>query len=153
MSYGGIPEYRPRPQLPTEYVALGVVLHEGRILVALRKANAFLGGLWEFPGGKREAGESYAACVVRELREECGIEVKPVRELLPVRHDYSEKRVVLQPYLCHMIGGSPSACASQKLKWVTLEELASLKVPDASRPIIARLIEETSRDASDPICP
>ncbi len=153
MSHAGIPEYRPRPQLPTEYVALGVVFHEGRILVALRKSNAFLGGLWEFPGGKREPGESYAACVVRELREECGIDVEPVRELLPVRHDYPEKRVVLQPYLCRLKGGTPGAHASQRLKWVTLRELPLLRVPDASRPIIARLIEETSLDAGNPNSP
>lgn len=140
MSVPGIPPYRPRPQLPTEYVAIGIVHHEGRILVARRKKGFFLGGYWEFPGGKREPLESYAQCVVRELREETGIEVRIVRELLPVRHDYRRKRVVLQPYLCALVSGEARPLASEEVRWVTPEELTRLKVPPASVPLVERIV-------------
>ena len=140
MSIPGIPPYRPRPQLPTEYVAVGIVHHRGHILVARRRRGLFLGGFWEFPGGKREPLESYAQCVVREVREETGIEVRVVRELLPVRHDYRRKRVVLQPYLCALVSGEARPLSSEEVRWVTPEELRRLRVPPASIPIVKRIV-------------
>lgn len=150
MSVPGIPSYRPRPQLPTEYVAIGIVHHEGRILVARRKKGFFLGGYWEFPGGKREPLESYAQCVVRELREETGIEVRIVRELLPVRHDYRRKRVVLQPYLCALVSGEARPLASEEVRWVTPEELTRLKVPPASVPLVERIVSGLDLATGEP---
>lgn len=150
MSIPGIPPYRPRPRLPTEYVAIGIVHHEGRILVARRKKGFFLGGYWEFPGGKREPLESCAQCVVRELREETGIEVRIVRELLPVRHDYRRKRVVLQPYLCALVSGEARPLVSEEVRWVTPDELTRLKVPPASVPLVERIVSGLDLATGEP---
>ncbi len=142
MSIGNIPPYKQRLDLPTEYVALGIVCHGGRILITRRRKTVFLGGLWEFPGGKRKSLESYAQCVVREIREEVGIEVEAVRELMPVRHDYPKRRVVLQPYLCRLIEGEPVAVECDDVRWVTPGELAEIKMPEANAPIIQQLLHD-----------
>lgn len=144
--FSHIPEYRPRPELPTEYVALAVVIRDGCVLVARRKKNIFLGGYWEFPGGKREPGESYAACALRELEEETSVKAKTIRELYPIRHDYTKKRVVLQPYLCEYLGGEAQARDNAEVRWVPLEELRTLVMPEANEPIL-KILE--SPDLSD----
>ncbi|MCC6485264.1 MAG: (deoxy)nucleoside triphosphate pyrophosphohydrolase [Armatimonadetes bacterium] len=132
--------YKPRPQLPTEYAAVGIIEREGSVLVARRKRGAFLGGYWEFPGGKRKPGESYAQCVVREVLEETGLNVEVVRELLPVRFEYKNKRIILQPYLCRVISGTAQALDSDAIQWMPLRELKSLKMPEANAEIIKRLL-------------
>lgn len=134
--FSNIPEYKPRPELPTDYVALAVVIRDGCVLVARRKKNIFLGGYWEFPGGKREAGESYAACALRELEEETTVIARTIRELYPIRYDYPKKRVVLQPYLCEYLSGEAEARGNAEVRWVPLGELGTLNMPEANKPII-----------------
>lgn len=139
MALDPIPPFKERPKLPTDYVALGIVIHGGCILVTRRKKNIFLGGYWEFPGGKREPGESYAQCAVRELMEEVGIRVETVKELLPIRFDYPTRRVVLQPYICRLISGEPRPLQCAEVRWVSSGELDSLDMPEANAPLIRQL--------------
>ncbi|MEI6914415.1 MAG: (deoxy)nucleoside triphosphate pyrophosphohydrolase [Armatimonadota bacterium] len=136
-------------QLPTEHVAIGLVFQCDRILVSLRKRESFLGGLWEFPGGKRQSGESYAHCVVREVKEETGLDVKVVSELFPVRYDYIGRRVVLRPYECAVVLGEASAIQSDEVRWVCVSELSGLCMPEANREIIRRLESGEYRSQSD----
>lgn len=134
------PEYKPRPDLPTDYVAIAIIEREGSVLVQRRKKNVFLGGYWEFPGGKRKARESYAQCAVRETLEETGLRVEAVRELLPIRHEYKGRRVILQPYLCRVLSGTAQALQTDEIRWTPLHELATLKMPEANRPLVAKLV-------------
>ena len=76
-------------------VAAGIIVHEGRYLIARRKAGVHLGGLWEFPGGKRETGETLEECLHRELREELNVRIGPPTPFQVVRHEYPEKIVEL----------------------------------------------------------
>ena len=147
MTTGPIPPYKPRPQLPTEYVALGIVRKDGRILVSRRRKDIFLGGFWEFPGGKREPGESYAACVARELKEEVDLDVRVVRELTPVRHDYGSRRVILQPYLCEVASGEARPVEVSEVKWVSPSELETLGMPEANAPIIRQILDGNRAEA------
>lgn len=140
MDTNSIPPYKPRPQLPTDYVALGIVLNEGRILVCRRPKDAFLGGLWEFPGGKREPLEPYARCAEREVLEETALTVRAVREMPPVRHDYETRRVVLQPYVCQAVSGEPRPVECDEVRWVTAAELEELEMPAANGPVIAGIL-------------
>lgn len=125
-------------------VAAGVVARGGRLLVAQRPPGDARAGRWEFPGGKLEAGETAAACLVRELREELGIEVHEPAFLMRVTHDYPELRVHLHAYRCRWRAGEPEAREHARVRWVTLDELGALEWADADRPIVARLLR---RDA------
>src|SRR6185503_21266775 len=100
-------------------VAAGVVFRDGRVLITQRRPDDHLGGLWEFPGGKRESGETFAACLRRELMEELGIEVEVGECLGSVTHRYPGKTVHLRFYRCAWRLHEPSALGCQDFAWVT----------------------------------
>ncbi|MEL7046901.1 MAG: 8-oxo-dGTP diphosphatase MutT [Pseudomonadota bacterium] len=118
---------------------------EGRILLTQRRADAHQGGLWEFPGGKREDGESIAAALARELREELAIELKSHAQLLTIEHDYGDKRVRLDVHLVHEFSGDPVSCEGQPMRWVSVQELADYAFPKANLPIVEQLRAIASR--------
>ena len=103
--------------------------------------EGLLGGLWEFPGGKLEAGESYPDCIRREIQEELAIEVEVGEHLITVSHAYSHFKVSLHVYHCRHLSGEPQALESQEIRWVTLEELDEFPFPKANSKIIAALRE------------
>ena len=119
-------------------VAAGLVFDGGKLLVTQRRAEDHLGGLWEFPGGKLEPGESFEACLVRELREELGIEVRVGAEVEDLTHAYPEKTVRLKFFCCALAGGGARAIHCQNLAWVTREQLHAYTFPAAD----ARLLEK-----------
>lgn len=110
-----------------------------RVLITLRRRERVLGGLWELPGGKVEAGETIEAAVVRELREEVGIEVLPLAALDAVDHVYEHAHVRLLPYVCARVGGLPRALEVDDVRWVGLDGLEAFAFPQASWPVIAAL--------------
>jgi mutator protein MutT len=118
-------------------VAAGLIFREGRLLIARRLAEAHLGGLWEFPGGKRCGDESFEACLRRELIEELGVEVEVGELIEAVRHEYEEKTVLIRFYRCRLMREEPRALGAEAIEWVTREELASYEFPAAD----ARLLE------------
>src|SRR5882724_1720135 len=99
-------------------VAAGIVFRNGKILITQRRSQDHLGDLWEFPGGKREAGESFENCLHRELREELGIEVAVGELVDTVTHQYPEKTVHLKFYRCFWIRNDPQAIGCQASAWV-----------------------------------
>jgi 8-oxo-dGTP diphosphatase len=111
---------------------------EGRVLVAQRPAHKHLGGLWEFPGGKIESGETSEAALRREIAEELGCEIEVGAALAAVRHEYAEVTIELRPYVARLAGGSmpPERREHQALRWVTAAELARLPMPEADAPIL-----------------
>ena len=118
-------------------VAAGLVFRSGQLLITRRHADAHLGGLWEFPGGKREAGESFEDCLRRELREELGIEVE-VRELVEtITHAYPEQTVLLKFFRCAWRANEPQPLGCPAFAWVGAEELAAYEFPAAD----ARLLD------------
>jgi mutator protein MutT len=119
-------------------VSAGLVFRDGKLLITQRHADAHLGGLWEFPGGKREGNETFEACLVRELREELGIQIA-VRELIEtIEHAYPEKRVLLKFFRCEWLAHEPQALGCPAFAWVTRDELANYEFPAAD----ARLLEQ-----------
>src|SRR5260370_16416516 len=86
--------------MPITEVAAGLVFRDGRLLITQRQAGAHLGGLWEFPGGKREKPESFQAGLRRELREELGVEVEVGELVETITHEYPEKTLRLKFFLC-----------------------------------------------------
>jgi len=129
---------RRRP-IPHYEVAAGVVWKRGRILIDRRPSEGLLGGLWEFPGGRRRAGESLEDCVVREIREELGIRVRVRRPLVTVKHAYSHFRITLHVFECDYSSGRPKAIACAAWKWVRPNDLDGFAFPRANRKVIAEL--------------
>lgn len=123
-------------------VSAGLVFRDRKLLITQRHTDAHLGGLWEFPGGKRECDENFETCLARELREELGIEVV-VRELIEtVEHDYPEKRVRIKFFRCEWLAHEPQALGCPAFAWITHEELANYDFPAADARLIRKLRAE-----------
>ncbi|GFM89840.1 hypothetical protein PSCICO_52390 [Pseudomonas cichorii] len=110
---------------------------DGRILIAKRADNQHQGGLWEFPGGKVEAGEAVQAALSRELQEELGIGVTAARPLIKIQHDYPDKQVLLDVWEVSAFTGEPHGAEGQPLVWASHRELAGYEFPAANKPIVA----------------
>ncbi|HOI54889.1 MAG TPA: A/G-specific adenine glycosylase [Phycisphaerae bacterium] len=131
-----LPAKTPRKAVPHYDVAVGVVFNDGKVLIDRRPAGAMLGGMWEFPGGKRLDGETIEECLHRELREELGITVGDVRPLVTTSHAYSHFRVTLHAFECRLATGRPRPLKSECLAWVSPAELDRYAFPRGSRKII-----------------
>lgn len=123
-------------------VAAGLIRHEGRYLIAKRKPGVHLAGFWEFPGGKRELGETLEECLQRELFEELNIRVDTPIPFRIIRHDYAEKAVELHFFHCRIEKGFASPLDCAEIRWVYPHELAGFQFPPADRPIIDALQHE-----------
>jgi mutator protein MutT len=120
-------------------VSAGLVFRDGKLLITQRHTGAHLGGLWEFPGGKREADETFESCLVRELREELGIEVTVGELIETVEHEYPEKRVRLKFFRCTWRANEPQALGCPAFAWITREQLAAYVFPAADAHLLERL--------------
>ncbi len=128
-------------------VAAGIIFRGHQVLIAKRLADANFGGLWEFPGGKQEAGETLEECLQRELYEELGIQVNDVQSFLVVDYHYPGKWVELHFYLCRVLQGNPSPLGCSELAWVDPSKLKTFSFPEADQVVIDK-IEEFHRTLS-----
>jgi len=117
----------------------------GRVLISQRPEGKHYAGLWEFPGGKVEAGEAAESALRRELREELGIEVAGCEPLLSLRHEYPERQVELWVWTVEQYAGVAQGLEGQALRWLTVSELRGIELLPADLPIIERL-ESTMKD-------
>ncbi len=137
-----LPLTEPRSPLPHKMIGVAVIWHEdGRILIDRRRQEGLLGGLWEFPGGKVEPGETIEACIRREIREELGIEVAVGDRLITIDHTYSHFRVTLNVHHCRHLSGEPQPLECDEVRWVELGDLDKFAFPKANTQIIAALRE------------
>lgn len=118
-------------------VAAGLIFRDGKLLITQRHPDAHLGGLWEFPGGKREPGETFEACLRRELREELGCDVEVLELVESLTHAYPEKTVHLRFHRCRWLAREPRPLECAAVRWVTREELSRFQFPAAD----ARLLQ------------
>jgi 8-oxo-dGTP diphosphatase len=122
-------------------VAVALIDPDGRVLVAQRPAGKAMAGLWEFPGGKVEPGETPEAALVRELREELGIDTwsSCLAPLSFASHAYEDFHLLMPLYACRRWEGVPQAREHAALRWVGVPTLATLPMPPADRPLVAML--------------
>ncbi|MBK1702464.1 Nudix family hydrolase [Thiococcus pfennigii] len=124
---------------PIQVVAAAIGDERGRVLIARRPPDAHQGGLWEFPGGKLEPGETPHEGLRRELAEELGIRVEAARPLIRVQHDYGDRRVVLDVHRVTRFTGRPVGREGQPLDWVHPDRMDPGRFPAADRPVIHAL--------------
>ena len=113
----------------------------GKILIARRKLDDHLGGLWEFPGGKKEDYESMEECLVREAMEELQVEIKPHQFLRRTDHTLPQRIIALHFYICHWVSGEPVAIDCLEFCWVTPPELKKFQFPEGDEDVINELIQ------------
>jgi 8-oxo-dGTP diphosphatase len=123
----------------TVVVAAAVIERDGYFLLTRRQKGVHLEGYWEFPGGKCKPGETHAACLVREIREELGVEAEVGEEVLTTRHAYVDRRVELHFLRC-TVSGTPAPQLGQEMQWVAREDLAMLAFPPADTELIQVLV-------------
>lgn len=127
-------------------VAAGLIQHEGRYLITRRKAGVHLAGYWEFPGGKREAGELLEACLQRELFEELGVRIGTPVPYRLVSHEYPENIVELHFFRCAIESGEAQPLDCAELRWVLPEEFDRFQFPPVDRVILAALQREAATE-------
>ena len=120
----------------TLHVACALIERGGRVLGVQRSAAMSLPLKWEFPGGKIEPGESVAVCLVREVREELGVEVAVGEALPDAAHDYPGFSVVLYPRRCRIIAGEPALIEHAAARWLLPEELHAVDWAAADLPVL-----------------
>ncbi|HSC57355.1 MAG TPA: 8-oxo-dGTP diphosphatase MutT [Nitrospira sp.] len=123
-------------------VAAGLILHEGRYLIAKRRAGVHLAGFWEFPGGKREQGETLEECLQRELFEELSVTIDVPVPYRIIRHEYPEKIVELHFFRCAIERGQATPLDCAEIRWVYPHEMGRYQFPPADRPIIEALRQD-----------
>lgn len=125
-------------------VAAGLVFRNGRLLITQRPAGGHLAGLWEFPGGKTEPGETFEQALHRELMEELGIEVTIHGIVESIEHAYPEKTVRLKFFRCAWRLHEPQPLGCAALAWVGREELGGYEFPAADARLLTRLVATPS---------
>ena len=120
-------------------VAAALIFDSDRLLIAQRPPGVHLEGLWEFPGGKREPGETYEACLLREIREELGCEVLVGPMLHEAEHAYPEKCVRIRFFQCQLVSGIPEPLECAALRWVSPGSLGQFQFPEADMALIEQL--------------
>lgn len=135
-----LPMTETRTPIPRKVIGVAVIWNDqGQILIDRRKQSGLLGGLWEFPGGKIEPGETIEACIQREIMEELGIEITVGDRLITVDHTYSHFHVTLNVHHCQYISGDPQPIECDEIRWVTLAEIDQYPFPKANIKIIEAL--------------
>jgi len=133
------PEQRVVSHPPIDVVAGVVRREDGRLLITQRLAEDTLGGYWEFPGGKVDAGEELKAALYRELVEELGVQTEVGAEIHRIVHAYPDRDVRLYFFEARIVSGEPQKLEVADLRWVTLDELQNYQFPEADIPLLEQL--------------
>lgn len=135
-----IPMTERKAPIPHKHIGVAVIWNDqGQVLIDRRKPEGLLGGLWEFPGGKIETGETVEACIQREIQEELGIDIAVGDPLCTVTHTYSHFKVTLNVHHCTHLKGDPQPIECDEVRWVSLGQIEEYPFPKANIQIIAAL--------------
>jgi len=131
--------------LPHFDVTAAVIHENGKLLIAQRPPEGMLGGLWEFPGGKQQPGETLPECLAREIKEELGVEIEVGEPVTTVKHSYTHFKITLYAFHCRLRRGQPQALEVADWRWVTPNQLDSFAFPRTDQQIIAALRDQVAK--------
>jgi mutator protein MutT len=120
-------------------VSAALIFHHGKLLITRRHAESHLGGLWEFPGGKREPGETFEQCLVREIHEELGVKISVSGLFEEITHAYPEKTVHLKFFISQLVSGEPQPLDCAAVKWIDKSDLDAHEFPAADAQLLVKL--------------
>ncbi len=135
-----LPVRKRRSASPHFNIGAGLVWKDDKLLITRRNEDGLLGGLWQFPGGKQEKGESILRCVQREIEEELGVKVLVRDHFMTVKHAYTHFRITLQIFNCQWSSGEPECKACTDYRWVDLEEIDDFPFPRANKRVVEKLL-------------
>ncbi|HNR46884.1 MAG TPA: A/G-specific adenine glycosylase [Anaerolineaceae bacterium] len=141
------PVMSARPPVPLWTVTAAVIWRADRVLIARRPSRGLLGGLWEFPGGKLEPGETLPEGLRREIAEELAVEIAVGAELGVYRHAYTHFKVVLHAFACTLVTGEPQPQVASELCWALPAELPDFPMGKIDRQIAHRLLADSQKSA------
>lgn len=121
-------------------VSAAVILKNRKVYIQQRPIKGLMGGLWEFPGGKIEKNESQEKCLLREIREELGVDIEIQEKLMTIKHSYTKFRVTLHVFDCRLSSGRIKATCCEQWKWVKLKDIADYPFPAANVKIVNYLV-------------
>jgi len=147
---GLYPVKKKAPERPHKQIAVGIVEKNGMVLIAKRRENQMLGGLWEFPGGKVESGESIEECLVREFKEEVDLDISVTRKLCEVDHAFTHFTITIHSYICSLKSGKAKPVSGSEIKWVLPEKLSEFPFPKANKVIIEKYLSTHLRTTLKP---
>jgi mutator protein MutT len=127
------------PALQSVEVSAALIFRSGKLLITRRHSDVHLGGLWEFPGGKREPDETFEQCLVREIREELGVGISVGKLFESVTHAYPEKTVHLKFFTCRLERGELQRLGCAAFKWISAGELDHYQFPAADTRLLQKL--------------
>ena len=128
-----LPIKTKKAPVPHYQVAAAVIVKEDKALIDKRNSSGLLGGLWEFPGGKVEAGETLAEALIRELREELGVEIAVGEPLGSYRHAYTHFKVTVHTFRAAIVEGEPKPLQSEQVAWVEISRLGEYPMGKVDR--------------------
>ncbi len=134
-----LPVKKAKAKIPHHIVTAAVIRKDGRVLIAQRPQGEMFGGMWEFPGGKLEDGETLQTCLKREIKEELGVKIKVNEEIGVFKNTYTHFRVTLYAFVCSLHGGRPRSIQVDDLRWVALDELVNFPMSKLDRRISQQL--------------
>lgn len=133
------PKPEKKLERPHYQIAVGVVWKGNKILVSKRKSKGLLGGLWEFPGGKIQKGETSAACAAREVKEEVGVDVEVGSSIGKIKHQFTHFSIEMEAFVCKYMKGRPRAIECEAWKWIQLQEISNFAFPKANHKLFPKL--------------
>ncbi len=128
-----------KPVRPLYHISVGVIYKEDKILITKRKEAGLLGGLWEFPGGKRKAGESAETACLREIKEETGLTVSIIKHLKTVRHAYTHFKISMDVFICEYVSGEVALKGPVDFRWITTNEIPEYPFPRSNHKFMGLL--------------